>query len=83
MAYADGSIMPVIITAHIAHSSTRWGASHSGVIIQALMPAIEPYMSRAAATSQIQETSGSRISSAIHAVLAADTGGPAGVRREP
>jgi hypothetical protein len=56
---ADGSIIPVIITAHIAQSSARCGASHTGVIIQALAPVIGPYMSRAMTTIHHQHTSGS------------------------
>ena len=50
MGPADGSIIPVIMTAHIAHSSARCGASHRGVIIQALAPVMGPYMSRAITT---------------------------------
>src|SRR5262245_45791559 len=59
---ADGSIMPVIITAHIAHSRNRCGASQTGVIIQALAPVIGPYMSLARTTIQAQETTGTRTS---------------------
>src|SRR3954463_6240413 len=62
---ADGSIMPVIITAHIAQSSSRCGASQAGVIIQALAPVIGPYMSRASTTIQLQQTSGTRTRKAI------------------
>ena len=57
MGEADGSIMPAIMTAHIAHSSSRCHTSHLAVIIQALAPVIGPYMSRAITTIQIQETS--------------------------
>ena len=63
MGEADGSIMPAIMTAHIAHSSSRCGTSHVAVIIQALAPVIGPYMSRAITTIHIQETSGSSTSS--------------------
>ena len=59
-AQPTGSIMPVIITAHIAHSSARCGASHCGVIIHALAPVIGPYMSRAITTIHDQHTSGHR-----------------------
>ena len=68
--------MPVIITAHIAHSRSRCRASHRGVIIQALVPVIGPYMSRAATTSQIQHTSGST----ILLVLAWETNGRDDIR---
>src|SRR5437764_1440212 len=61
---ADGSIMPVIITAHIAQSSSRCGRSHVGVIIQALAPVIGPYMSRAMMTIHAHAANGRRISSA-------------------
>jgi hypothetical protein len=60
---AAGSITAVIITAHIAHNSSRCGTSHVAVIIQALAPVIGPYMSRAIATIHAQETTGSSISS--------------------
>ena len=63
MGEADGSIMAAIMTAHIAHSSSRCGTSHIAVIIQALAPVIGPYMSRAITTIHIQETSGSSTSS--------------------
>ena len=62
MGEADGSIMPVIMTAHIAQSSTKCGASHSAVIIHALAPVIGPYMSRAITTIHIHDTSGRTIS---------------------
>src|SRR5438105_10036061 len=58
---ADGSIMPAIITAHIAHNSTTWRASQRSVIIHALAPIIGPYMSRAMTTIHDQQTSGIRI----------------------
>ena len=60
---ADGSIIPAIMTAHMAQSSARCRASQTAVIIQALAPVIGPYMSRAITTIHIQETSGSTISS--------------------
>ena len=63
MGEADGSIMPVIMTAHIAQSSSKCGACHRVVIIHALAPVIEPYMSRAITTMQIHDTSGTRTSS--------------------
>ena len=64
----DGIIIPAIITAHIAQSSRRCGTSHVGVIIQALAPVIDPYMSRAITTIQTQETSGSSTSSTTRAL---------------
>ena len=63
MGEADGSIIPVIMTAHIAQSSSKCGISHRAVIIHALAPVIGPYMSRAITTIQIHETSGSSTSS--------------------
>ena len=63
MGEADGSIMPVIMTAHIAQSSSKCGASHRAVIIHALAPVIGPYMSRAITTIHIHDTSGVRTSS--------------------
>src|SRR5262245_46669527 len=60
---ADGSIMPIIMTAHIAQSSARCLASQTAVIIQALAPVIGPYMSRAITTIHIQETSSTAIRS--------------------
>ena len=68
MGEADGSIMPVIMTAHIPHSNSTCGASHRTVIIQALEPVIAPYMSLAITTIQAHETSGSRISRTIAGV---------------
>ena len=59
---ADGSIIPVIITAHIAHNRTRCGGSQTSVIIQALAPVIGPYMSRDNTTIHAHETSGTRMS---------------------
>src|SRR5262245_13128393 len=53
---ADGSIMAVIMTAHIAHSRNRCGASQLVVIIQRPAPVIGPYMSRAMTTIQVQQT---------------------------
>ena len=55
-------VMPIIITAHIAHSSSQCAASQFDVIIQALAPVIGPYMSRAIATIHSHETAGSTIS---------------------
>ncbi len=60
---ADGSIMPVIMTAHMAQSSNRCGRSQFAVIIQALAPVIGPYMSRAITAIHSQQTTGSRIRS--------------------
>ena len=62
MGVADGSIMPNIMTAHIAHRSARCGTSQTAVIIHALAPVMGPYMSRAITEIQIQETSGNTIS---------------------
>jgi hypothetical protein len=58
MGAAEGSIIPVIITAHMSQSRKRCGASHSGVIIQALAPVIGPYISLAKTMIQVQETRG-------------------------
>src|ERR1051326_5017347 len=63
MGEADGSIMPVIMTAHIAHSSSKCGASHRAVIIHALAPVMGPYMSRAITMIHIQDTRGDSTSS--------------------
>src|SRR5262249_51955146 len=60
---ADGSIIPVIITAHIAQSRSECSKSHRAVIIHALAPVIGPYMSRAITTIHTHETSDSRTSS--------------------
>ena len=60
---ADGSIIAVIITAHIAQSRSRCETSQRGVIIHALAPVIGPYMSRAITTIQSQEAAGSSTSS--------------------
>ena len=60
---ADGSIIPIIMTAHMAQSSARCLPSQTAVIIQALAPVIDPYMSRAITTIHIQETSGMTIRS--------------------
>jgi hypothetical protein len=65
---ADGSIMAVIITAHIAQRSQTWRRSQSVVIIHALAPVIGPYMSRAITTIHAQQTAGSRIRSTAVAV---------------
>src|SRR5688572_1882174 len=73
---ADGSIMPVIMTAHIAQSSSRCDASQLGVIIHALGPVIEPYMSRAITTIHSHETVGTttrRISTAARSARSADS----------
>src|SRR5262245_3760447 len=50
---ADGSIMPIIMTAHIANRSARWNPSQTGVIIHADGPFIGPYMSRAIGTIHV------------------------------
>ena len=63
MVEADGSIMAVIMTAHIAQSSSKCGTSHSAVIIHALAPVIGPYISRAIMAIHIHDTSGVRTSS--------------------
>src|SRR4029079_13017029 len=60
---ADGSIMPAIMTVHIAQSRIRCGRSQFAVIIQALAPFMGPYMSRAITTIHIQQSAGSRIKS--------------------
>ena len=52
---ALGSIIAVIITAHISHSKTMCGQSHTVVIIHADAPCIDPYMSRAMAVIQIHD----------------------------
>ncbi len=57
---ADGSIMPAIMTVHIAQSSNRCGTSQSAVIIHALAPVMGPYMSRAITTIHTQQNTGSR-----------------------
>src|SRR5687768_3703971 len=54
MGVAEGSIMPAIITAHIAHNSSRCSPSQSVRIIQADGPVIGPYMSRAIGTIHAQ-----------------------------
>jgi hypothetical protein len=69
---ADGSIIAVIITAHIVHSSARCAASQRGVIIQALAPVIGPYMSRARTTIQAHETTGTRMRRATSGHARAD-----------
>ena len=51
---AEGSIIPAIITTHIAKSSVRWPRSQVEVIIHAAMPVIGPYMSTAMGTIQAQ-----------------------------
>ena len=79
MGVADGSIMAVIITAHIAHSSKRCGASHRGVIIQALAPVIGPYMSRAITTIHVQHTSGNRIRRTMSGVRSVEGTGSGGI----
>jgi hypothetical protein len=50
----EGSIMPIIITAHIAKSNVWWAKSQLGVIIQAEQPVIGPYMSNAIGAIQAQ-----------------------------
>jgi hypothetical protein len=47
--------MPVIMTAHIAHSRNRCAASHDVGIIHRLAPVIGPYMSRAMIIIQLQQ----------------------------
>src|SRR5262245_25823121 len=54
---ADGSIMPVIMTAHMAQSSGKRDASHPKFIIHALTLVIGPYMSRAMTAIHSHETS--------------------------
>ena len=63
MGEADGSIIPVIMTAHIAQRSSKCGAFHRGVIIHALAPVIGPYMSRAITMIHIHDTNGARTNS--------------------
>src|SRR5688572_13235651 len=50
--------MPVIMTVHIAQSSSRCARSQCSVIIHALAPVIGPYMSRAVITIQVHEITG-------------------------
>ena len=50
--------MAAIITAHIAHNSATCGASHTPAIIQADGPDIDPYISRAMATTHAQQIAG-------------------------
>src|SRR5687768_18567468 len=54
--------MASIMTAHIAHSSATCRPSQTGVIIQALAPVIDPYMSRAITTVHSQQTSTTTVS---------------------
>jgi hypothetical protein len=54
---AVGSIIAVIITAHIAQSISTCTASHSAVIIQAEGPSIVPYMSRAISAIHVHAAS--------------------------
>src|SRR5262245_16840401 len=68
MGEADGSIMAVIMTAHIAQSSNKCGASQLAVIIHALAPVIGPYISRAITTIHVHDTSGIRTSRATRGV---------------
>jgi hypothetical protein len=56
---AEGSIIPVIMTAHIPQRRNRCGASQEGVIIHRLAPSMGPYMSRARMTIQAQDAMGS------------------------
>jgi hypothetical protein len=65
MGPADGSIIPVIITAHIAHSKKRCGASHTAVIIHALAPVMGPYISRDKTMIQARQTRGTRTRNAV------------------
>src|SRR3990172_354067 len=62
MGVADGSIIPAIIAAHMAQSTIRRGASHTGVIIHAAAPVMAPYMSRAIAITHIQHANGTMTS---------------------
>ena len=59
--------MAVIITAHIAQSSSSRGRSHVGDIIQALAPVMGPYMSRAIATIHIHAAMGNKTTSTTSA----------------
>src|SRR5688572_4720025 len=54
MGVAEGSIMAAIITAHIAHNSSKCGPSQTVRIIHADGPVIGPYMSRAIGTIHAQ-----------------------------
>jgi hypothetical protein len=54
-ARADGSIIAVIMTAHIPHSRNRCARVHDVVIIHRLAPVIGPYMSRAMTAIQVQQ----------------------------
>ena len=72
MGEADGSIMAIIMTAHIAQSSSKYDKSHRAVIIQTLAPVIGPYMSRAMTMIHIHEISGSRTSSTMTGVRSYD-----------
>src|SRR5687768_4283174 len=58
---ADGSIIPAIITAHIAQSSSRCGPSHTIVIIHFDAPDIGPYISAASTTTQVHASNGRAI----------------------
>jgi hypothetical protein len=58
MGAADGSIMPAIMAAHMAQSSSRYVPSHVAVIIQAAEPVMGPYMSRAIRMTHAQHASG-------------------------
>src|SRR5262245_34000484 len=62
---ADGSIMPVIMTAHIAQSRSKCEKSHCAVIIHALAPVMGPYMSSAITTIHTHDNTGSRTSGTI------------------
>src|SRR5882724_3675414 len=48
--------MPIIMTTHIANSSTRCVKSHVRVIIHADEPSIAPYISRAIGTIHAQQS---------------------------
>lgn len=52
---ADGSIIPIIITIHIAQSNRRCTESHLSVIIHADRPVMLPCMSSAIGTIQPQQ----------------------------
>jgi hypothetical protein len=54
---ADGSIIPIIITDHIARSIAVCGVSQTVVIIQAEGPVMAPYISGAIGTIHAQQRS--------------------------
>lgn len=71
---ADGSIIPAIITIHIATSNSRCARSHVSVIIHADGPIIEPYMSRAIGTIHAQQASVTSATTAMSALRSVRTG---------